>query len=220
MPASEPKETLDFALEAVFSQSKIRTNNSVMSKMPSDTSYPVLESKRLRIDRLTTADACDLHQYRSMPEVARFQSWAPASVKSAEEFISSASAVQFDQPGTWFQLALRDSATGSLVGDIGLHFLDGAGYQVEVGITVSPTRQNQGVASEALETLLDYLFFNLNKHRVVASVDPRNNASIRLFQKAGFRTEGQLKQSLFINGEWVDDVLFGILRSEWESIRK
>ena len=79
--------------------------------------HPVLETKKLRIDRLTTTDAGDFYRYRSMPEVAKFQAWAPESEKDAEKFISDATVVPFDQPGTWFQLALRDSATEKMVGE-------------------------------------------------------------------------------------------------------
>ena len=58
-------------------------HESPTSKMPTDTSYLVLESKRLIIDCLTTEDADDLYRYYSMTEVTRFQSWAPESVKDA-----------------------------------------------------------------------------------------------------------------------------------------
>lgn len=188
--------------------------------MPSDNKCPVIETKRLRVDRLATTDADNLYGYRSMPEVSRFQSWAPDSVENAEEFIAGAAAVSFDQPNSWFQLALRERKSEVLIGDVGLHFIDDDGFQVEIGITVSPMRQNQGVASEALEAILDYLFFNLKKHRVIASIDPGNQASVHLFQKIGFRKEGHFRQSLFLNGKWVDDVIFGILRSEWATIRR
>lgn len=185
-----------------------------------ETVSPVIESKRLRIDRLTTTDADDLYRYRSLPDVARFQSWAPESVEDTQEFISGITNVPFDQPGTWFQLALREKTSATLIGDVGLHFIDDDGYQVEVGISISPTRQNQGIASEALEAVLDFLFTDLKKHRVIASIDPRNQASNRMLLKAGFRKEGHFKQSLLINGEWVDDVLSGVLASEWESRRE
>lgn len=182
--------------------------------------FPGLESSRLAIDRLTTSDADEFFAYRSLPEVARFQDWAPESIGGAEEFISGATAIPFNQSGTWFQLALRDNTTGSMVGDVGLHFLEGDVHQVEIGITVAPSRQNQGLASEALDTLLDYLFVELKKHRVVAAIDPGNLASERLLEKVGFRKEGHFKESLSIDGEWVDDVRFGLLRSEWPLIRK
>jgi RimJ/RimL family protein N-acetyltransferase len=150
-----------------------------------------------------------------MPEVTRFQDWAPQSIDDAEEYISGATKISFDQPGTWFQLALRDSACGDLVGDIGLHFLDDGVDEVEIGFTVSPAHQKQGLATEALQTVLEYLFADLKKHRVVASVDPHNQASCHLLQKLGFRKEGHFKESLLVNGTWVDDVRFGMLRSEW-----
>jgi RimJ/RimL family protein N-acetyltransferase len=64
--------------------------------------------------------------------------------------------------------------------------------------------------------LLDYLFTVLNKHRVFASVDPRNEASMALLRSVGMRQEAHFRQSLFWKGEWVDDVVLGLLRSEWK----
>ena len=64
--------------------------------------------------------------------------------------------------------------------------------------------------------LLDYLFIVLNKHRVFASVDPRNEASMALLRSVGMRLEAHFRQSLFWKGERVDDMVFGLLRSEWK----
>jgi len=158
-----------------------------------------------------------MHQYRSMPEVGRFQSWDVKTAEDAAVYIAGATDGDFGKEGTWFQLAVRVKDTESLAGDVGLHFLDADGHQVEVGITISPEHQKQGLASEALATVLEYLFVDLKNHRVVASIDRENNASSRMLQKVGFRKEGHLVQSLLIDGEWVDDVVFGLLASEWDT---
>jgi RimJ/RimL family protein N-acetyltransferase len=186
--------------------------------MHSKNSPPNLESARLRIDCLKISDADEIHHYRSMPEVARFQSWDAETAKDAAAYIAGATDADFGKEGTWFQLAVREKETANLIGDIGLHFLDVDGHQVEVGITISPERQKLGLASEALVTVLDYLFVVLRKHRVVASIDRDNQASNGMLQKVGFRQEGHLVQSLLIDGEWVDDVVFGLLASEWEAV--
>ena len=55
----------------------------------------------------------------------------------------------------------------------------------------------------------------LRKHRVYASVDPRNKPSMALLERVGMRKEAYLRQSLFWKGEWVDDVIYALLRSEW-----
>ncbi len=59
------------------------------------------------------------------------------------------------------------------------------------------------------------MFKNLNKHRIIGSIDPRNNRSIGLLERLGFRREAHFKQSLLIDGKWVDDIIYAILKREW-----
>ncbi len=74
--------------------------------------------------------------------------------------------------------------------------------------------QGRGLAQEALHHLIHHLFYDWNTHRVFAYVDPRNQASLALLRMLGLRQEAHFRQSLFWKGEWVDDVVFAILRSE------
>jgi len=86
--------------------------------------------------------------------------------------------------------------------------------QAEIGCTLSKNYQNQGYATEALGAMIEYLFLTLNKHRIIASVDPRNTASIRLIERLGFRKEAHFKESYYLRGEWVDDIIYAMLRTE------
>lgn len=176
---------------------------------------PEILTKRLRIDDLTAADAPALHAYRSHADVARFQGWIPESVDDARAFIDRNQSKPFDQPDSWYQRAIRWAATNELIGDLGVHFVGDDGQQVEIGFTVAPARQRQGCGAEAVRGLLDHLFGPLGKHRVYASVDPLNEASIALLKKVGMRQEAHFRESLFWRGRWVDDVVFGLLHSEW-----
>ena len=85
---------------------------------------------------------------------------------------------------------------------------------------MAPEFQNRGYATEAVRALLEYLFDTLGKHRVFGSVDPRNRSSIRLLQRVGMREEAHFVKSLWFKDEWVDDVIFAILASEWKSINQ
>ena len=67
----------------------------------------------------------------------------------------------------------------------------------------------------ALRALLDYLFVTLRKLRVVATVDARNTASLRLFRTLQFREEGFFVENVFFKGEWGSEVQFALLRREW-----
>lgn len=178
---------------------------------------PDIFTDRLRINDLIAVDASALFDYRSAAEVAHFQSWLPDSVDDARAFIVRNASIPFNQNDSWYQLAVRSAVTNELLGDLGVHFLADDGHQVEIGFTIAPARQRQGFGTLAVLALLDYLFTVLNKHRVFASVDPRNEASMALLKSVGMRQEAHFRQSLFWKGEWVDDVVFGLLRSEWKS---
>ena len=173
---------------------------------------------RVRIGELTQADARALFNYRSDEEVRRFQSWLPDSVDDARAFIAGNASTPFDQPDSWYQLAIRSALTDELVGDLGVHFLPD-GHQAEIGVTIAPAHQRQRCAAAAVTALLGHLFTIMNKHRVFASVDPRNAASMALFRRVGMRQEAHFSRSLLWRGEWVDDVVFGLLQSEWKERR-
>jgi RimJ/RimL family protein N-acetyltransferase len=100
------------------------------------------------------------------------------------------------------------------VGDLGVHFMED-GEQVEIGFTLAPAWQGRGFAAEAVAGLLDHLFGVLHKHRVFASVDPRNVASRRLLRRLGMREEAHFVQSVPYRGGWADDIVAAVLASEW-----
>ena len=177
---------------------------------------PEISTQRLRLTSLVASDAPALFEYRSDPDVCRYQSFEPGSLADAEAFIAGLKLDTFDTPGTWFQFAIRNLDSDQLIGDIGAHFLIEDPRQVEIGFTVSPAFQGQGFGAEAVSGLLNFLLRNFGKHRVFASVDPRNEASVKLLRRLGMRQEAHFVQSLWFKGEWVDDMIFGVLESEWD----
>lgn len=174
-----------------------------------------ISTNRLLIRPLTVDDAGAMFLYRRDPDVARFQSWQPESVEQTREFIAH-TASQVDTAGTWFQLGMERISSRELIGDCGLHFPMNAPAQVEVGITLAPQHQGQGFALELLTAVLEFLFANLGKHRVYASVDPSNLPAVALLKRAGMRQEAHFIESYLHRGAWVDDVVFALLRREWE----
>jgi RimJ/RimL family protein N-acetyltransferase len=96
-----------------------------------------------------------------------------------------------------------------------VHFIGEDGFQCELGCTLSKDHQGKGFVTEAMKITIDYLFNSLNKHRIIGSVDPKNSSLIRLLERLNFRKEAHFKESLLIDGKWVDDIVYGHLKSEW-----
>ena len=82
-------------------------------------------------------------------------------------------------------------------------------------MTIAPFAQRRGHATEALTALLYWLFSDLRTHRVFASVEPRNSRSIALMHRLHFRQQAHFRESMDIDGVWVDDLVFAMLQRDW-----
>lgn len=174
---------------------------------------PIIRTKNTVIRAFERKDLKVFAAYRSQEQVAKYQSWTDYSYQDAIELFEGMDYSLFGQHDNWFQLAIALQETDELIGDLAVHFIDQE--QVEIGFTVSPDYQGKNIASDAVACFLNYLFDELNKHRVVATTDVKNTASYRLLEKLGFRREAHLVQNVFFKGAWGDEYQYGLLRSEY-----
>ena len=148
------------------------------------------------------------------PAVARYQSWdAPFPLLRAETAVANFIASDPDKAG-WFQYAIERTADRRLIGDVAVHLHDNL-KQAEIGFTLAQEHQKQGYAFEAVTAVLDRLFRVQGLHKVTGECDARNVASAGLLERLGFTREGKLRQQTYIKGEWTDDLLYGLLSTEW-----
>ena len=178
---------------------------------------PRLVTERLVVEALNSQDYLRMYSYRSHPEVTRFQTWKPSGEEKVRQFADQIGRTGFNLEGSWFQLGITLKSTEDLIGDIGLHFLPPDNRQTEIGFTIDPGYQRKGYATEAVRAVIDYLVHSLHKHRITASVDPENAASVALLEALGLRQEAHFRQSVWVDGRWQDDVLYAVLADEWRS---
>ncbi len=88
------------------------------------------------------------------------------------------------------------------------------GYQLFAGFT------GQGHMTKAVDIALRYAFVDLGLHRIEASVQPGNRASIAVLQRNGFVMEGFSRRYLKINGRWRDHERWAILKEDWTRFKK
>lgn len=172
-----------------------------------------LETARLRIRRIHPVDLDDFFAYRSDPEVCRFQGYDPIEYDNAREWIASMQNGEFGAAHEWAQLGVEHTASGRLIGDIGLK-PESDTRIVEYGISFAREFQGQGLASDALTGVVGYLFRERNIHRVIGYCDIENAACIRMMERVGFRREGHLRQSFCDQGVWRDEYLYALLAGD------
>ena len=82
----------------------------------------------------------------------------------------------------------------------------------EIGFILHPDHWGQGIAFEALSPLIPRAFARFRVEKLVADVDPANDASIRLLGKLGFREVRREKNTWNIGGKWHDSVFLELPR--------
>jgi RimJ/RimL family protein N-acetyltransferase len=173
----------------------------------------IFETARLIARRFGPSDLQPFVTMRNDPDVARYQSWEGYSEEDGHRLLDDLAGRQPGEPG-WFQFALEEKKSGAFIGDCGLNVWDEDPRFGRIGYTIASAYWNCGLATEAVAALAAYAFESFPLHRLVASVDPRNAASCRVLEKAGFIREGYFRQSEWFKGAWADDAVYARLRGD------
>lgn len=86
--------------------------------------------------------------------------------------------------------------------------------QAELGYWLNPNFWGKGIMTEAVGRICAEAFEKLPVNRIQAQVFGENAASCRVLEKCGFQREGVLRQSIFKNGIFYDERIYGLLASE------
>jgi len=162
------------------------------------------------------SDLPDLLRWRQDPEVVEFWDVAPETIEEArEEFLEA------DIVPLWrFVIEWQGRGVGSVEYShpyADTDYLWTAGIDIFIG---EPAARNRGVGTEAVRTLLQYLFEVKHLHRVTIDPEVGNARAIRSYEKAGFRFDGVLRHNdRFENGRYVDTHFMSIIEDEWPAAK-
>ncbi len=92
----------------------------------------------------------------------------------AAAFIEAMARAPIGVRGEWFQIAVADSATDALVGDIGFRLDDDRAGVAEIGFSMAPAAQGRGLGTEAVQGALAMLFDSATVDVVEGITDARN----------------------------------------------
>lgn len=84
------------------------------------------------------------------------------------------------------------------------------------GLALDPRFRGRGVADEAARVLQRHLIFERGYHRLQLECYGFNERAIRHAERAGFVREGVKRKAYWRHGEWVDGVMFGLVREDLE----
>lgn len=95
---------------------------------------------------------------------------------------------------------------GRVIGEVG------AGRLPDFGFMIHPDFWGRGFATEASIAFIAYAFRNTTATELLADVDPRNVASLRVLDRLGFAETGRAERTFLLGDEWCDSVYLALPR--------
>jgi RimJ/RimL family protein N-acetyltransferase len=106
-------------------------------------------------------------------------------------------------------------ASGELAGEALLWAIDLHNRTAHLGLSLRPAFRGRGLGADVVVALCEYGFAVRGLHRLQVDTLASNTAMVRAAERAGFVREGRLSQAAWVNGEFADEVILGMLAADW-----
>lgn len=163
----------------------------------------------------------DLEMYRELTNSPEFErmivGWSfPISTRDQKEWFEN---IKNGLDQIRYAIATKEDGTIGMIGLRDVDWKNGVASGLGMRIARKEVR-TKGLATDAWMTLLRYAFEELRLNRINGNALEYNKASLRVCEKVGFKIEGVQRQAVFKNGKYIDVILLGCLRSDYDEIVK
>ncbi|MFF2567077.1 GNAT family N-acetyltransferase [Streptomyces sp. NPDC058084] len=114
------------------------------------------------------------------------------------------------------QFSVVELAGGSLVGTATLWGIDTHNRTAHIGLGLLPSCRGKGYGTDVVAVLCHYAFVVRSLHRLQIETLADNTGMLRSAERNGFVREGVLRSSAWVMGEFLDEVLLGLLVQDWK----
>jgi [ribosomal protein S5]-alanine N-acetyltransferase len=161
--------------------------------------FPVIQTKRLYLDRLTPNDYDTAYRY--MRDFRKNSSWAISYIAATPGSFKTKKSI-------WW--AIRDNKSKPLIGVCKLFNFEYQ-FKSEIGYFIGRPYWGKGYAGEAIQALVDFGFNVLGLHRIYASTCATNIQSQRVLIKSNFIKEAELIGTTVREGSFCNEIVYGII---------
>ena len=177
---------------------------------------PTLHTERLILRDAVESDVADRLALGNSPEIQKMFGMDPSQVRPLTQAAAEAW-VAAQKKEAWGWVIEHD---GRCVGSIRLHTLNWADKRASLALGfLDENLLGKGLGAEAMEAVAEFALGPLGLNRLSVRALAFNARAIRAYEKIGFVQEGVERQSALIGSEWHDDVLLGLIASDFAARR-
>jgi ribosomal-protein-alanine N-acetyltransferase len=153
----------------------------------------MIRTERLILRRAGPEDLADLHEVMRRPEAMAYWSTPPHPDMATTKLWLNRKLAEDEGTSVEFVMEYHGRAIGTA----------GGGTLPEIGYILHPHHWGKGLAHEAMVAVIAHAFANHPVDHLMADVDPRNAASIKLLKRLGFVLHSHADNTFCIAGDWV-----------------
>lgn len=173
-----------------------------------------LETPRALLREYSVDDVDDCELYTRDPEVCRYMIWGPNGPGETQAFLEQAVRDRRANERKIYEFALVNRRDGRVAGGVGTRITNVEQREGDIGYVLRRDLWGRGIGTEAARAVLDFAFDTLGLHRVWATADPENTASIRVLEKLGMQREGIFRRHIFVRGAFRDSAVYAIIEDD------
>jgi len=174
---------------------------------------PVLSARTVTLREPTSSDLGPLVDLLSLGDATRFGLDEPVSEVAVQQLIERAARDR--AAGRAFSYVITLTATRTVIGLMQVRQLDPGFEAAEWECTIAPSARGSGVFVEAARLVGSFAFGSVGAHRLEARVPVRDGRANGALRKLGAVQEGILRRSMRLGGEYLDQVLWSMLKEDW-----
>ena len=173
-------------------------------------SYPIIETERFLLRRITISDAADLFKMRSNKKVMQYIGKPLANnIADVEQLITTFDSGISNKSALVWGITFKNQH--QIIGTVSYHNIDRENYRSEIGYMLNSDYWQQRVLSEVLPEVIKFGFNILKLHSIEARIDPDNIASKKLLLKNNFVKEAYFKGNYFFNQQFMDTEVYSLI---------
>ena len=176
----------------------------------------MIEGKLVNLRAREMSDVERMTRWINDREVTRFMGGSyPWSSEAETEFVRQQTSTPMAFADLRFAIETKD---GTHIGSCGLHRASPENRSAELGIMIGEKSYwSKGYGSDAVATLVQFAFEEMNLNRVELHVYDFNERGQAAYRKCGFVEEGRMREAHHYEGVYGDVVVMAVLRDEWLS---
>jgi len=177
------------------------------SEIDDSLTLSLLETKDAdQLFRLIDSNRDHIGQWLKFPSMT-------VEVEDSRAFIERTRIRYAKDEGYWLGIWSEDH----LVGSIGYLYLDQENKKTEIGYWLGQEYEGKGFITKSIKVLIDYAFDELQFNKIEIGAATDNAKSRAIPEKLGFTSEGELRDYEYINGRFLDRVIYGLKAAEWRA---